>query len=143
MDILIDFDGTCVVHDFPNVSPYDIGAEKVLKELVREGNRLILFTMRADRKLKCPTHDESILDVTGAFLTDAVKWFEDRGIELYGVQKNPTQHHWTTSPKAYGHLMIDDSAVGCPLTYDTKFERPYVNWKAVRRILKKQGLIKK
>ena len=30
MDIIIDFDGTCVTHEFPNIGK-DIGAEKVLK----------------------------------------------------------------------------------------------------------------
>ena len=46
LDICIDFDGTCVSHEFPEVG-YDIGAAPVLKELVSNGHRLILFTMRS------------------------------------------------------------------------------------------------
>jgi len=131
MDILIDFDGTCVTHDFPRVGK-NIGAEKVLKKLIDNGHRLILFTMRANRTENTPTGSEEILDVTGAFLDDAVNWFKENNIPLYGIQTNPTQHKWTTSPKAYGHLMIDDSSLGCPLTHCPKFsERPYVNWEEV------------
>lgn len=47
MDICIDFDGTCVMHEFPEVGQ-DIGAVPVLKKLVEAGHNLILFTMRSD-----------------------------------------------------------------------------------------------
>jgi len=48
------------------------------------------------------------------YLTDAVQWFSDNDILLYGIQKNPTQHIWTISPKAYGNLIIDDAGLGIP-----------------------------
>jgi hydroxymethylpyrimidine pyrophosphatase-like HAD family hydrolase len=47
MIIAIDFDGTCVTHEYPKVGR-EIGASKVLKELVDSGHQLILFTMRSD-----------------------------------------------------------------------------------------------
>ena len=47
MEICIDFDGTCVTHDFPKVGK-DIGAIPVLKKLIENGHNLILFTMRSD-----------------------------------------------------------------------------------------------
>ena len=47
MTINIDFDGTCVTHEFPNVGK-SIGADKVLKRLVDNGHHLILFTMRSE-----------------------------------------------------------------------------------------------
>lgn len=43
----IDFDGTVVTHDFPKIGK-DIGAVPVLKKLVENGHKLILFTMRSD-----------------------------------------------------------------------------------------------
>ena len=141
MDICIDFDGTCVTHNFPKVGK-DIGAVPVLQELVAKGHRLILFTMRSNRKTKGKTHHESIQDVTGDFLDDAIKWFEDNNIQLYGVQTNPTQKHWTTSPKAYGHIYIDDAALGIPLTYDERIsDRPFVNWNGVRKLLINQKVL--
>lgn len=110
----IDFDGTCVTHEFPNVGR-DIGAAPVLKKLVEAGHQLILFTMRSDK-----------------YLTDAVNWFIKNEIPLYGIQENPTQKHWTSSPKCYAEIYIDDAAFGCPLIYNG-FDRPYVDWDEVER----------
>jgi hypothetical protein len=142
LDILVDFDGTVVSHDFPRVGQ-DIGAVPVLKKLVENGHRLILFTMRANRNRKKDPVDKDILDVTGAFLDHAVNWFKENGIPLYGIQTNPTQHNWTTSPKAYGHMMIDDSALGCPLKWDEAIShRPFVDWQQVEMHLKHRELIK-
>ena len=47
MIIAIDFDGTCVTHEFPKVGK-DINAVPVLKALVENGHQLVLFTMRSD-----------------------------------------------------------------------------------------------
>ena len=46
MIIAVDFDGTCVTHEFPEVGR-DIGAVPVLKELVEKGHKIILYTMRS------------------------------------------------------------------------------------------------
>lgn len=141
MEIIIDFDGTCVAHDFPRIGK-GIGAVTVLKELVANGHRLILFTMRADRTEYADPKDDSIQDRIGNFLTDAVDWFAQNEIPLYGIQTNPTQHNWTTSPKAYGHLMIDDSAVGTPLMMVKGFsEKPFVDWVKMKELLIKAGAL--
>jgi hypothetical protein len=139
MDILIDFDGTVVKHEFPKIGK-DIGAVPVLKELIENGHNLILFTMRSD--IVSPKSNRiEIVCKGGKYLTDAVRWFNRNGIFLYGIQTNPTQKTWTTSPKAYGQIMIDDSAIGCPLIYPKK-GRPFVDWQKVREILINQGVIK-
>lgn len=118
MIIGIDFDGTCVTHEYPSIGE-DIGAVDTLRELANSGHQLILWTMRS-----------------GYTLEQAVKWFESYGIPLYGVQENPTQKNWTDSPKAYCQLYIDDAALGCPLKWDeTKSGRPFVDWQAVREML--------
>lgn len=139
-EILIDFDGTCVKHDFPNIGE-DIGAIPVLQDLVYAGNRLILFTMRSNRVIFNPSKNKDVItiDNEGNFLNNAINWFIENNIELYGVQKNPTQNSWTESPKAYGQFMIDDTAIGCPLI--EKFgERPYVDWGKMRKLLDKKGV---
>lgn len=141
MEINIDFDGTCVSHEFPLIGK-DIGAVPVLKELVEKGHQLILFTMRSNRELKSPTGHSLIKDVTGMFLTDAVNWFKDNDIPLYGIQTNPTQLNWTTSPKSYAQLMIDDSALGCPLRYNPSIsKRKFVDWEKVRELLIKENIL--
>lgn len=140
MDICIDFDGTCVTHEFPNVGK-DIGAAAVLRELIFNGHRLILFTMRSDCKDNSGFSEEVPQIHNGTFLTDAVNWFKENNIHLYGIQANPHQKDWTTSPKAYGQLYIDDAALGCPLVYD-KHNRPFVDWIKCREILIKLGVIR-
>ena len=143
MILNIDFDGTCVTHDFPRVGK-EIGAVPILKRLVENGHQLILFTMRSDRKDKKETNDPTIQDVTGEFLTDAVNWFKKHDIPLYGIQTNPTQHNWTTSPKSYAELMIDDSSLGCPLRYDVDMSnRPFVDWEAVEEALENMKILTK
>lgn len=136
--IAIDFDGTCVTHEFPRVGA-DIGAVPVLKALTDAGHKLILFTMRSD--VETPTSaDPDIHPVGGQYLTDAVNWFHANGIPLWGIQTNPEQSSWTHSPKAYAQLYIDDAALGCPLIYKSG-SRPYVDWVAVYRMLNEMGLI--
>ena len=46
MTIAVDFDGTCVTHDFPKVGK-NIGAEIVLKKFTDKGHKIILYTMRS------------------------------------------------------------------------------------------------
>lgn len=49
MYIAIDFDGTCVTPEYPEIGK-DIGAVPVLKRLVENGHKLILHTMRGEPK---------------------------------------------------------------------------------------------
>ncbi len=132
MIIAIDFDGTCVTHSYPEVGK-DIGAVPILKKLVENGHQLILWTMRDD--------DLDILEDN--HLSQAVNWFKENNIELYGIQENPTQNEWTLSRKCYAQLYIDDAALGCPLTSNKDLsKRPFVDWKLVELMLIKNGLIK-
>jgi hypothetical protein len=140
MTIAIDFDGTCVTHEYPRLGR-DIGAVPVLQELVNNGHQLILFTMRSDISEAEKNNGEMLIGA-GNYLTDAINWFKRNNIPLYGIQKNPTQNTWTTSPKAYADLYIDDSALGCPLTMSLEEPRAFVDWVKVREMLKKSGIIK-
>lgn len=128
--IVLDFDGTCVAHEFPNVG-HEIGAVPVLKELLANGHKLILFTMRGDKETDGQNH-----------LANAIDWFAQNDIPLTGVQTNPSQHIWTNSPKAYGEVIIDDAALGCPLVHQDHPLRPYVDWPEVRKRLVNMGYIK-
>ena len=61
--IAVDFDGTCVTHEYPYMGR-DIGAVPVLRELADAGYRLILHTMRSGRLAK-----------------SAAEWFKENGRE--------------------------------------------------------------
>ena len=121
--IAVDFDGTCVTHEFPKIGRY-IGAEPVLRRLVNAGCKLILWTMRSDGRADGTTP-----------LSDAVHWFTERQIPLFGIQHNPDQDAWTSSPKAYAQLYIDDAALGAPLCPGLAGEKPFIDWAAVEQML--------
>ena len=118
MIIAVDFDGTVVDHRYPDVGPDAPGAVDVLSRLAADGHHLILWTMRSEESL-----------------IDAKKWFDDRGIPLWGVLDNPQQHEWTSSRKVYAQLYIDDAAFGAPLTNISGFKRPVIDWSAVANAL--------
>ena len=121
--IAIDFDGTCVTHDYPYMGS-DIGAVPVLKELADAGYRLVLHTMRSGKLEK-----------------EAVQWFKKNDIPLFGINSNPEQKSWTASPKVYADLYIDDAALGVPLTTSQTSVRPYVDWVKVREWLVNEGYL--
>lgn len=107
-----------VNHVFPEVGQPVPGAVEWCKRFIDMENHIILWTMR-----------------DGKYLQDACDYMEENGIELFGINRNPTQYTWTTSPKAYGHVYIDDAAVGCPLIQIKGWDRPCVNWEVVGPIV--------
>ena len=123
MLVAVDFDGTCVTHEYPNIGK-DIGAVPILKKLIKNGHKIILLTMRH-----------------GKFLDEAVQWFNNNDIELYGINENPQQKEWTDSPKVFANVYIDDAGLGIPLSYDNNISlRPFVNWTMVDKYIEKYGL---
>lgn len=141
MTIVIDFDGTCVTNEFPKIGN-EIGATSVLKELIQNGHELILFTSRHDQKKWLSYF--SLSKEKQNHLTEAVNWFKERGIPLYGIQKHPKQKRWSSSPKAFGELIIDDSTLGCPLILpeeNSLSKMPYADWIQIRAYLVDLGLL--
>lgn len=125
MIFAVDFDGTCVDHQFPALGPDVPHAVESLRKLVSNGHQIILWTMRSDEPLE-----------------HAVNWFTHNGIPLFGVNANPEQH-WSNSPKAYANFYIDDAAVGCPLLDPiAPGGRMRVDWLGVMALIEaKQGVL--
>jgi hypothetical protein len=111
--VAVDFDGTIVKHAYPAIGEAIPLAVEGLLAFQENGWKIILYTMRG-----------------GEYLQEAVDLVESKGVRLYGVNTNPTQRHWTESPKCYAPLYIDDAALGCPLIFPAD-ERPYVDWEAI------------
>lgn len=122
MIIAIDFDGTIVKHKYPIIGE-DIGAIPVLKELIDNGHKLILYTMRSNKELQ-----------------EAVDYLKDKGIEFWAINENPSQKHWTSSPKIYANMYIDNAGIGIPLIYSLD-EKPFVNWEGVKEMLCNNSII--
>jgi hypothetical protein len=111
----IDFDGTIVEHEFPDIGAPVPGALNWLREFRAAGARLILWTMRS-----------------GETLDEAVEFCRAAGVEFWGINKNPRQATWTLSPKAYCELYIDDAAFGCPLRENPRVGgRPFADWSII------------
>lgn len=126
MKIAIDFDGTIVKHRFPEIGEPIQNVFYWLNLFIEHGAELYLFTMRSDDR---PDGRN--------YLTEAVEYLNKMGIVLHGIQADPTQHKWTSSPKCYAHVYIDDDAFGCPLIHPADGSRPYVAWGLVGpRVLK-------
>jgi hypothetical protein len=124
MKIAIDFDGTVVTHEYPKIGQ-DIGAVPVLKKLASRGHLLILNTMRSGEQLQ-----------------EAIQWFSDNRISLYGVNRDPGQEKWTKSPKVFANLYIDDAALGCPLVFNHNMcNRPFVDWESINEWMTGAGII--
>lgn len=112
MIIAVDFDGTIVRHDFPRIGSEAPNAFKVLRKLQEGGHKLILLTMRSEK-----------------YLQDAVDFCMERGVRFWAVNNNPEQCSWTSSPKVYAQLYIDDMALGVPMNDGT------VDWYVVEQWL--------
>lgn len=137
MYIAIDFDGTIVTHEYPEIGKPIPLALETIKELITLGHKVILLTMRGHKH-----HVKQITDINGVIvgtepidtLYEAINYLKENGIDLYDVNNNKTQKFWTSSQKVYANIYIDDAALGCPLVYPEE-GRPYVNWVEVRKFL--------
>ena len=119
MKIAVDFDGTIVDHRFPEIGKPCPGAFDWLRQLHAAGAKLILSTMRSDRPER-------------PYLAEAVQFCRERGVCFYGINRDPDQDGWTTSPKAYAECYIGDDALGCPLWDNPRLGgRPVVDWNRV------------
>jgi hypothetical protein len=117
--VCVDFDGTCVMHEYPKIGEDVPNAVNVLKQLNENKVKIILWTIRS-----------------GEALQEAVNWFVEREIEIWAVNKNPSQRFWSKSPKAYAPVYIDDAALGCPLKPSSDGNRPFADWFEIERLLK-------
>ncbi|MCX6330107.1 MAG: hydrolase [Bacteroidia bacterium] len=95
--IAIDFDGTIVEHQYPEIGKEKLFAFQTLKELEKRGARLILWTFR-----------------TGKELEDAIEYCKKNGIEFYAVNKNYPEEvqDESVSRKIDVDIYIDDKNVG-------------------------------
>lgn len=94
--IAVDFDGTIVEHQYPEIGREKLFAFRTLKELEKKGARLILWTIR-----------------TGKELDEAVEYCRRNGIEFYAVNKNYPEEVFndSVSRKIDADIYIDDKNI--------------------------------
>ncbi len=101
MVIAVDFDGTIVEHRYPEIGKELPFATSTLRQLIEDGHKLILWSVRE-----------------GDLLADAVKWCEERGVRFYAVNadidEDASDHQGTAhfSRKVKANVFIDDRNLG-------------------------------
>lgn len=123
--IAIDFDGTIVTHEYPNIGNPVPLAKEVIQMLISNGHKCFLWTMRDKQTLN-----------------DAIQYCKDNNIDMSGYNYSPVQ--FSDSPKQYAHVYIDDTALGCPRKYSDLSDlskRWYVDWYKVAKYLTIIGAI--
>ncbi len=97
--IAVDFDGTIVTHEYPNIGEELPFATETLRMLIRDHHRVILWSVRE-----------------GKLLQDAIDWCRERGVEFYAVnrdypeEKKEKNNHYSRKLKA--DYFIDDRGIG-------------------------------
>lgn len=127
MRIAVDFDGTIVEHKYPLIGPEVPGAFDCLKGWQKAGHSIVLWTMRSDD----PPKGRRVL-------SDAVEFCKSKGLEFESVNEGKGDRGWTSSPKVYAHIYIDDAAIGCPLRDSITTDRPCVDWSVVGPMVNKK-----
>ena len=100
MVIAVDFDGTIVEHRYPEIGEERPFATEVLRMLIADRHKVILYTMR-----------------NGKLLEDAVNWCAERGVEFYAVNSDEpndfvADRNHNFSPKVNADYFIDDRNIG-------------------------------
>jgi len=98
MIIAVDFDGTIVTHEYPNIGKEIPFAIDTLKRLKKNPNyQIVMWTVRE-----------------GALLDEAVEYCKSKGLEFYAVNNNyPEENAENKEPrKLKADLFIDDRNLG-------------------------------
>lgn len=106
MIIAVDFDGTLVEHEFPNIGPLKAGAVEALKAFKKAGHKIIIWTCRQGG--------------------------DEQQVRLFLLQNNipfdtintPIPGYDLATRKLYADVYIDDKGL--------RFED---NWEEVRRLI--------
>lgn len=95
--IAVDFDGTIVEDEYPNIGKPLIFAFETLKKLQDQGHRLVLWTYRH-----------------GKALDEAVEFCKKNGIVFYAVNKSFPEEEFDPkySRKINADIFIDDRNIG-------------------------------
>ena len=99
MVIAVEFHGTILEHMYPKIGKEIPFATDTLKELIKDGHQLILWSVRED-----------------GLLQEAVDWCHRRGVDFWAVNKDYPEeersknNHFSRKLKA--DMFIDDRNVG-------------------------------
>ena len=100
----IDFDGTIVEHEFPDIGPEKPYALETMRSLQKVGHKIIIWTCRTDVAL------------------DAMEaWLKKQNFTPDAINKNINNLDYAF-PKVYADVYLDDRSFP-----------PFSNWRSVQR----------
>jgi hypothetical protein len=100
----IDFDGTIVEHEFPEIGPEKCGAIETMKALQKVGHKIIIWTCRS-----------------GGYLTAAEEWLDCHNFVPDAINENVEPLDFGL-PKVYANVYLDDRSFP-----------PFTDWKSVQK----------
>lgn len=97
LKIAVDFDGTIVENEYPEIGREMMFAFATMKELQKKGHKLVLWTYRTGQQLK-----------------EAIEFCRNNGVEFYAVNENYPGETSTEnySRKLLADVFIDDRNIG-------------------------------
>lgn len=104
MIIAIDFDGTIVEHQFPNIGPLRTNAKEVINRLYDEGHGIIIWTCRTSQNIFPASTRPTVFDVKD--------FLDKEGIKYHTINNNIPELSFQPSPKVYADVYIDDRQLG-------------------------------
>jgi len=142
MKIYLDFDGTCVEHDYPRMGRCNFGCIEVIKKLQDANHEIILNTYRADL-------GEEALKQAQKWLNEHYWMFVDRSLrdsfELKPITQFETSKILPPPWRIWGQdtinvsndsIYIDDIATGIPLKPTVMIKNGLmVDWEQVEQDL--------
>ena len=107
--IAVDFDGTIVTHKYPKIGDPIPNAMSVLRQLIRDGHKLILWSVRE-----------------GELLQEAVDYCKEHGVVFYAVNRDYPEEkegeNKTFSRKIKADVFIDDRNIGGRLDWELVYK---------------------
>ena len=133
----VDFDNTISTHNYPftgDLIPY---AKEVINLLHKNGHIIVLWTVRGNDKI----NELGMRDPKGTMsaLGNAKEFCESNGVVIDYYNSSPI--HPSSSPKQWTHYLIDDTAVGCPMTF--YHGHKVVDWKKIAELMMENDLLTK
>jgi hydroxymethylpyrimidine pyrophosphatase-like HAD family hydrolase len=131
MDIYLDFDGTVVEHDYPNIGKLSPNALEVIKKLQTAGHTIILNTMRVEFE------DDSMQEAL-----DFINFNEEvTGINISRQTEQKIYPQKWNLDKIEDDLYIDDIAPNIPLVKASEVGGWMVDWLEIEKQLIKKGIL--
>lgn len=141
MDIYLDFDGTVVEHQYPNIGRCNYGCVEVIKKLQDAGHNVILNTMRVE--FKDGSLEQALDWFSKAWMCVVDKSnmddFELKPLSVTTYKHSPAYWNWDFF-RDNNMIIIDDQSSGVPLKRAVMTSGYMVDWDEIDRQFKEHGI---